>query len=283
VTASAVARLAERPVTEIRPSRGLFDLDLDSVWDYRELLFFLVWREIKIRYKQAGLGIAWAIIQPLLAVLIFTAVFGIFARMPSEGLPYPVFALAAILPWTYFAEALRRSATGLVSDADLVRKIYFPRLVIPIAGITSPLIDFLFGLLILIALMAWNRIVPTWSLLLLPFWLIVNMALALAIGLWLGPINVRYRDIMHTLPFVIQVWMYATPIVYPLSMVPARWQALYSFNPMVGIIEGFRWSLLGTGRPDTTAIGISFIVIGIVLFCGLLFFRRAERSFADVI
>jgi lipopolysaccharide transport system permease protein len=283
VTAASVAHAGARPVTEIRSGGGIFDLELDSVWEFRELLFFLVWREVKIRYKQAGLGIAWAIIQPLLAVLIFTAVFGIFARMPSDGLPYSVFALSAVLPWTYFAEALRRSATGLISDADLVRKIYFPRLVIPLAGITSPLIDFLFGLTILIALMAWHRIVPTWALLLLPFWLVLTMALALAIGLWLGPINVRYRDIVHTLPFVIQVWMYATPIVYPLNMVPARWQALYSFNPMVGIIEGFRWSLLGTGRPDTTAIDISVIVISMALFGGVLFFRRAERSFADVI
>jgi lipopolysaccharide transport system permease protein len=283
VTAGSVARAGARPVTEIRSGDGIFALELDSVWEYRELLFFLVWREIKIRYKQAGLGIAWAIIQPVLAVLIFTVVFGNFARMPSEGLPYPVFALAAVLPWTYFAEALRRSATGLVGDADLVRKIYFPRLVIPLAGVTSPLIDLLFGLIILIALMVWHRIVPTWSLLLLPFWLMLTMALALAIGLWLAPVNVRYRDIMHTLPFVIQVWMYATPIVYPLSMVPARWQALYSVNPMVGIIEGFRWSLLGIGRPDTMAIGISMLVISVVLFGGLLFFRRAERLFADVI
>jgi lipopolysaccharide transport system permease protein len=283
VTAGSVARAGARPVTEIQSGDGIFALELDSVWEFRELLFFLVWREVKIRYKQAGLGIAWAVIQPVLAVVIFTAVFGNFARMPSEGLPYPVFALAAVLPWTYFAEALRRSATGLVSDADLVRKIYFPRLVIPLAGVTTPLIDFLFGLIILIALMAWYHIAPTWSLLLLPVWLLVTMALALAIGLWLGPVNVRYRDIMHTLPFVIQVWMYATPIVYPLNMVPARWQALYSVNPMVGIIEGFRWSLLGTGRPDTMAIGISMLVISIVLFGGLLFFRRAERSFADVI
>lgn len=272
-----------RPLTEIRPRSGLFDLDLGAVWRYRELLYFLVWREVKIRYKQAGLGVAWAILQPLMTVIIFTVIFGLFARFPSDGLPYPVFALAAVLPWTYFAEALRRSATGLVTDADLVRKIYFPRLIIPIAGVTSPLVDLGFGLLILIGLMGWHGIVPGWPLLLLPFWLVITLGLALAIGLWLGPINVRYRDVMHTLPFITQVWMFATPIVYPLSMIPERWQPLYSLNPMVGVIEGIRWSLLGTGLPNLTAIFTSVVVIILILIGGLLYFRKSERSFADVI
>jgi lipopolysaccharide transport system permease protein len=270
-------------VTVIRPSSGLFDLDLGAVWRYRELLYFLVWREVKIRYKQAALGVAWAVVQPLFTVLIFTFIFGIFARFPSDGLPYPVFALAAVLPWTYFAEALRRGATGLVADADLVRKIYFPRLIIPVAGVTSPLVDFLFGLVILVGVMLWYGIVPGWTMLLLPFWLFITLSLALAIGLWLGPINVRYRDVMHTLPFVTQVWMFATPIVYPLSMIPQKWQALYSINPMVGIIEGFRWSLLGTGQPHMLSIGISLSVITLALIGGSVYFRKMERSFADVI
>jgi len=270
-------------ITVIRPSSGWFDLDLGAVWRYRELLFFLVWREVKIRYKQAALGVAWAIVQPLFTVLIFTTIFGIFARFPSDGLPYPVFALAAVLPWTYFAEALRRGATGLVTDAELVRKIYFPRLIIPVAGVTSPLVDFLFGMLILIGVMAWYGLSPGWTILLLPFWLLITLALALAIGLWLGPINVRYRDVMHTLPFITQVWMFATPIVYPLSMIPPKWQALYSINPMVGIVEGFRWSLLGTGMPNLLSIGISFAVIAIALAGGAVYFRKMERSFADVI
>lgn len=272
-----------RPVTLIRPSSGWFDLDLGSVWRYRELLFYLVWREVKIRYKQAALGVAWAIMQPLLTVVIFTAIFGMFARFPSDGLPYPVFALAAVLPWTYFAEALRRSSTGLVSDSDLVRKIYFPRLIIPVAGVGSPLVDFLFGMIILIALMLWYGLVPGWTILLLPVWLAITLCLALAIGFWLGPINVRYRDVMHTLPFVIQVWMFATPIVYPLRMIPEKWQALYSLNPMVGIIEGFRWSLLGTGHPNVLAISISFGIIAVALVSGAVYFRKMERSFADVI
>ena len=277
------ASAATARVTVIRPSSGLFDLDLGAVWRYRELLYFLVWREVKIRYKQAALGVAWAVVQPLFTVLIFTFIFGIFARFPSDGLPYPVFALAAVLPWTYFAEALRRGATGLVADADLVRKIYFPRLIIPVAGVTSPLVDFLFGLVILVGVMLWYGIVPGWTMLLLPFWLFITLSLALAIGLWLGPINVRYRDVMHTLPFVTQVWMFATPIVYPLSMIPQKWQALYSINPMVGIIEGFRWSLLGTGQPHMLSIGISLSVITLAPIGGSVYFRKMERSFADVI
>lgn len=272
-----------RPVTEIRPSAGLFDVELGAVWRYRELLYYLVWREVKIRYKQAALGIAWAILQPLFAVLIFTVIFGMFARFPSQGLPYSVFALAAVLPWTYFAEALRRSATGLITDAELVKKIHFPRLIIPLAGATSPILDFVFGLLVLACVMAWHGIAPGWSLLTLPIWAAITTALALSIGLWLAPINVRYRDVMHTLPFVIQVWMFATPIVYPLTMIPEKWRALYSLNPMVGIIEGFRWALLGTGRPDLLAVGISLVVILIALFGGIVYFRKMERSFADVI
>ena len=274
---------AVRPQTLIRPASGWLDLDLGAVWRYRELLFYLVWREVKIRYKQAALGVAWAILQPLFTVLIFTAIFGITARFPSDGLPYPVFALAAVLPWTYFAEALRRGATGLVTDSDLVRKIYFPRLIIPVAGVASPLVDFLFGMIILLGLMLWYGLTPGWPFLLLPFWLAIMLCFALAIGLWLGPVNVRYRDVMHTLPFITQVWMFATPIVYPLSMIPAKWQALYSLNPMVGIIEGFRWSLLGTGQPNLIAIGVSFTMITVATLGGVVYFRKMERSFADVI
>jgi len=274
---------ATRPVTVIRPSSGWFDLDLGAVWRSRELLFYLAWREVKIRYKQAALGVAWAVLQPLFTALIFTLIFGRFARFPSDGLPYAVFTLAAVLPWTYFAEALRRASTGLVTDSELVRKVYFPRLIIPVASVASPIVDFLFGMLILVGLMFWYGITPGWTILLLPFWLLITLCLALAIGLWVGPINVRYRDVMHTLPFVTQVWMFATPIVYPLSIIPEKWQALYSLNPMVGIIEGFRWSLLGTGRPNMFSIGVSFTVIAIALVGGIVYFRKAERSFADVI
>jgi lipopolysaccharide transport system permease protein len=280
--ASHYARLS-RQVVEIRPSAGPFDLGLRDLWAYRELLYFLVWREVKVRYKQATLGAAWAIIQPVFAVLIFTAVFGYFARIPSDGVPYPVFAFAAVLPWTYFAEAVRRSALGLVTDSELVRKIYFPRLIIPLAMVLAPTVDFALGFLVMLGLMAWHGIWPTWTMLCVIPLLLITMHLALAIGLWLAPINVRFRDVMHTLPFLIQVWMYATPIVYPLSMVPEKWRDLYSLNPMVGIIEGFRWAATHTGSPNVAAVAISFIVIVIALVGGLLLFRKMERSFADII
>lgn len=270
-------------VIEIRPKKGLFDLDLYAVWRYRELLYFLVWREIKIRYKQAAIGIGWAILQPVIAMLIFTAIFGYFARIPSDGVPYAVFAFTAILPWTYFSEAFRRGGTGLVDDADLIRKIYFPRLIIPLAMVVAPLVDFLLSFVVLLVLLAWYGIMPTANIVFLPFFLLVAMVLALAVALWLGPINVRFRDIKHTLPFLIQIWMYASPVVYPLSMVPERWKLLYSLNPMVGVIEGFRWALLGKENPDFLAMSVSLFLIVLVLLGGIVYFKKMERFFADVI
>ena len=274
---------ATRPVTFIRPRSGWMDLGLGEVWRQRELLYFLVWRDLKVRYAQAALGMAWAVIQPLVAVAIFTVIFGVFAKLPSDGVPYPVFAYAAILPWTYFSEAVRRSAFGLVGDAELIKKVYFPRLIIPMANIVSPLMDFVVSLGVLVMLMLWYGLAPTASLLAVPLLLVLTAALALAIGLWLGPINVRYRDVMHTVPFMLQIWMYATPIVYPLSMVPERFKLLYSLNPAVGLIEGFRWAVLGRGTLDTVSLTISVVVTVVLLVGGLLWFRREERQFADVI
>jgi len=275
--------LRARSVFEVRASRGLLDLDLAAVWRYRELLYFLVLRELVVRYKQAALGFGWAIVQPLFAVMIFTLVFGVFAKIPSDGIPYPVFALAATLPWTYFAEAMRRSGLSLINDSELVRKVYFPRLILPLAGIITPLADFLVAFVVLLIMMAWYGIWPTWHIVLLVPFLLLAMGLALATGLWLGPINVRYRDIMHTMPFLVQVWMYASPIVYPVSMVPEKWRALYSLNPMVGVIEGFRWALLGTKSPDLTSIAIGATVIVLATVAGIIFFKNKERAFADVI
>lgn len=272
-----------RDVTVIRSRQGLLNLDLRSVWQYRELLYFLVWRDLKVRYKQAAIGAAWAVLQPLVALLIFTAVFGYFAKLPSDGVPYPVFALVALLPWTYFAEALRRGATGLVDDSDLIRKIYFPRLVIPLAMVVAPAVDLAISFTLLVALMAWYGIVPTGNIVFLPLLLFLSLLLALSLALWLGPINVRFRDIKHTLPFVIQVWMYASPVVYPASMVPEEWRSLYSLNPMVGVIEGLRWALLDTSAPDLRAIGIGVLIVAGLLFGGLIYFRKMERFFADVI
>jgi len=277
------APTAHDQIVEIRPDRGWLDLDLNAVWRYRELLVVLMLRDIQVLYKQALLGAAWAILQPVFAVVIFTIVFGYFARMPSEGIPYPVFAFAGVLPWTYFAEAVRRSGTGLVTDAELVRKVYFPRLIMPLANVISPLLDFLIAFVVLLILMAFYAIAPTWKLLVIPPLMVIAALLALSIGLWLGPINVRFRDVKHTLPFIIQIWMYASPIVYPLSMVPEQWQSLYSLNPMVGVIEGFRWAVFNQGEPNFTALGVSGLVIVFLLAGGLVFFRRMERTFADVI
>jgi lipopolysaccharide transport system permease protein len=268
---------------EIRPSRGLFDLELDAVWRYRELLLVLTLRDIQVLYKQAALGIAWAVVQPLFTVLIFTIVFGHFAKMPSDGIPYPVFAYAAVLPWTYFAEAVRRGATGLVTDAELVRKVYFPRLIMPLAAVIAPMLDFAIAFVVLLGVMLYFDVTPSLRLLATPFLLIIAALLALAMGLWLGPINVRFRDVKYTLTFMLQIWMYATPIVYPLSLIPAGWRWLYSLNPMVGVIEGFRWAVFGKGTPDLAAMGLSVVVIGALLIGGLIFFRRMEQSFADLI
>jgi lipopolysaccharide transport system permease protein len=268
---------------EIRPGRGLFDLELHLIWRYRELLRILVERDIKVRYRQAALGAAWAIVQPVFAVVIFTVVFGRFAKIPSNGVPYPLFAFAATLPWTYFAEAARRASVGLVTEAELVRKIYFPRLIIPLAAVTGPLVDFALAFAVMLITLLVYRYPISWHVVFIPVFILIAVLLSLAVALWLSPVNVRYRDVTQTLPFMLQVWMYASPIVYPLSLVPARWKVLYSLNPMVGVIEGFRWALLGKTRPDPVAMLLSLGVIVLALFGGLTFFKRRERSFADVI
>jgi lipopolysaccharide transport system permease protein len=280
---SQVTHPAAPASIEIRPSRGWFDLELGDVWRYRELLIVLTLRDIQVLYKQAALGVAWAIIQPIFAVVIFSVIFGRFARMPSDGVPYPVFAFAAVLPWTYFSEAVRRGGTGLVTDSELVRKVYFPRLITPLAGVIAPMLDFLIAFAVLLGVMLWFGVMPSFRLLVAAPLLVIAALLALGMGLWLGPINVRFRDVKYTLPFMLQIWMYATPIVYPLSIVPARWKALYSLNPMVGVIEGFRWAVFGKGSPDVVAIGLSLAIIAVLLIGGLIFFKRMERSFADLI
>jgi len=274
---------ASQQVTVIRPDRGWFDLDLGAVWRYRELFVVLMMRDIQVLYKQALLGAGWAILQPVFAVVIFSIIFGFIVRMPSEGVPYPLFAFAGVLPWTYFAEAVRRSGVGLVTDAELVRKIYFPRIIMPLANVVSPLVDFCIAFVVLLVVMGFYGVAPNVKMLVIPFLMIVAALLALSIGLWLAPINVRFRDIKHTLPFMIQIWMYASPIVYPLSLVPEQWRTLYSLNPMVGVIEGFRWAVFGQGEPNFTALGMSAVIIVSLLAGGLIFFRRMERTFADVI
>jgi lipopolysaccharide transport system permease protein len=271
------------PTFVIEARHRLLDLDLAAIWQRRELLYFLVWRDVRVRYKQTAIGAAWALLSPLLTVLIFTVVFGMLARMPSDGLPYIVFAFSGFLPWTYFAQALTRGSASLVGNAQLITKVYFPRLMIPVAAVTTPAVDFCLSLLTLFGLMIWYGVPLGWTLLALPLFLLLAAAIALAVGLWLGPLNVRYRDVSHTVPFLVQAWMYSSPIIYPLSLVPESWRTIYSLNPMVGVIEGFRWSLTGTGNLNLVTIGTSALVTVALFLGGLVFFRRMERALADVI
>jgi lipopolysaccharide transport system permease protein len=271
------------PTFVIQPPRGLGSLDVAAVWEYRELLYFLVWRDVKVRYKQTFIGASWAIFQPAMTMAIFTVIFGNFAKIPSDGLPYAVFAYTALLPWTYFSTALSRCATGLVSNANLITKVYFPRLIVPLASVIAPAVDFLFAFLLLLGLMAWFGIVPTWGILVLPLFFLLAMITALAIGLWLAPLNARYRDVGHTIPFLTQFWMFASPVVYPVSLIPESWRLLYSLNPMVGVIEGFRWALLGKGDTDFSPMLVSVAVVLVLLVGGVVFFKRMERTLADVI
>ncbi|MDR6532267.1 lipopolysaccharide transport system permease protein [Caulobacter rhizosphaerae] len=282
MTAATLPKPDHRSI-DIRPGRALGKLELGELWRYRELLYFLILRELKIRYRQAAIGAAWALIQPIMTVAIFSVVFGHFAKMPSGGVPYPIFAFTAVLPWMYFAEAVRRGSTGLVADSDLIRKIYFPRLLVPLAMVAAPLIDFAAGFAVLLVILAFYQVPITLYILLLPLFLLVALSLSLSVALWLGPLSVRFRDVMHALPFAIQVWMYASPIAYPMAIVPERWRLLYSLNPMVGVIEGFRWVLLRDGHPDFRAIAISCVIISACLVGGLVYFKKMERSFADVI
>ena len=267
----------------IQPGGGLLHLDLKAIWHYRELLYFLVWRDVKVRYKQTAIGVGWAIFQPLMTMLIFTVVFGNFAKVPSDSLPYPIFAYTALLPWNNFAQAIGRSGVSLVGNANLISKVYFPRLIIPLSAAVAPLVDFAMAFVILLAMMAWFGIAPTWGVLALPLFLLLALATALAVGLWLSALDVRYRDVGYTIPFVVQIWMYASPVAYPVSLVPERWRLLYSLNPMAGVIEGFRWALLGKGNPDFGVMTASAVVVMALLLGGIVYFRRMERTFADVV
>ena len=267
----------------IQPSKGLFNFDLRELWQYNELLYFLVWKEVKVRYKQTIIGGAWAIIQPLLTMVIFTIIFGRLAKIPSDGMPYPVFTYTALLPWMLFAQALTRSGGSLVYNANLITKVYFPRLLVPLSAALAPIVDFIVSFLILLGMLAWYGIPPTLGILALPFFLALTLVTAISVNLWLAPINVKYRDVAHTLPFLSQIWMYASPVVYPLSMIPEKWQFLYSINPMVGVIEGFRWALLGKQSPNFMAMVMSILVVMALFLGGILYFKKMEQTFADVI
>ncbi|MBI4523196.1 MAG: ABC transporter permease [Deltaproteobacteria bacterium] len=271
------------PTVVIEARKGLFDLNLKAIWQYRELLYFLIWRDLKVRYKQTLIGVAWAVLQPLMTMLIFTVIFGMFARIPSDGLPYPVFAYAGLLPWTYFSGSLNRVINSVIGDAHLISKVYFPRLILPLCGTVSGLIDFAIAFVLLLGMMVWYGISPTWGLLALPIFLFLALMTALAVGLWLSALNVRYRDVGYTTGFLLQFWMYASPVVYPVSVVPEKWRLLYSLNPMAGVIEGFRWALLGKESPDFGVMAMSATVVLTLFLGGLVFFKNMERTFADVV
>ena len=281
--AQSIQGQVAQPTLVIEPRKGLLRLDLQAVWRYRELLYFLVWRDVKVVYKQTLLGVTWAILQPLVTMVIFTLVFSRFANIPSDGLPYPIFAYTALLPWNYFSQAISRTSLSLVGEANLISKIYFPRLIVPGSAILAPLVDFAVAFLVLLGMMAWYGIAPNWSIVTVPLFLLLALVSALAVGLWLSALNVKYRDVRHTIPFLVQLWLFASPVAYPVSLVPENWRLLYSLNPMVGVIEGFRWALLGKQSPDFSAIALSMVVVGVLLAGGLRYFKRTERTFADII
>ncbi|MGE3271792.1 MAG: ABC transporter permease [Chloroflexota bacterium] len=269
--------------THIRATSGWAVPSLRDLWAYRELLYFLIWRDLKVHYKQTALGLAWVILQPVVATLIFTAIFGYFVRVPTGDLPYPVFAFSGFLLWGYFASVLTRSGTSLVSNAHLITKVYFPRLLVPLAGTLNGLIDLLVGVIVLALFMPFFGVVPSLNVLAMPIFVLLALVSGFGVSLWLTALDVKYRDVKHVLPFLVQVWMYASPIIYPSTMVPRSVLPLYALNPMVGAVEGFRWALTGYGEPPILASAISAGVGLLFLASGVMFFRRIERTFADTI
>ena len=279
----ASTSLAGLPVHVIEAETGWVPVHLSELWEYRELLYFFVWRELKIRYKQTLLGVAWAVIQPLFTMVVFTVIFSRLAKVPSDGLPYPVFSFCALLPWQLFSFALTESSNSVVAQQRLLTKVYFPRLLMPLASVCVGLADFVIAFVMLLAMMAYYGIAPGLTALTIPLWTVLAMATALGIGLWLAALNVRYRDIRYTVPFLTQVWMYATPVAYASSLVPAAWRPFYALNPMVGVIEGFRWALLGQTSTAADVLPISLVTVTLLLVSGLFYFRRTERTFADIV
>jgi len=269
------------PELVIRPSKGWVSLNLGDLWRYRELVFFLTWRDISVRYKQTVLGAAWAILQPFFTMVVFSVFFGLLAKIPSDGLPYPVWNFCALIPWQLFAYSLAESGNSLVANQNLITKVYFPRVVIPIAATLGGLLDFVIAFVVLIVMMLFYHISPTSAIWTLPLFILLAIITALGAGLWLSALNVEYRDVRYTITFLIQFWMFLTPIAYPSSLVPAQFRVLYGLNPMAGVVEGFRWALLGNGQAPGLMTGVSAAIAIALFFSGLAYFRRMERSFAD--
>ena len=270
-------------ITVIRPSRGWISLNLRDLWEYRELLYFLTWRDVKVRYKQTVLGAAWAIIQPFFTMVVFSVFFGKLAKMPSDNIPYPIFSYAALVPWTFFANGLSQSSTSLVASANLIKKVYFPRLVVPVSSVISGAVDFVLAFVVLLGMMLFYGIVPTWNVIWLPLLLLLALVTSLGVGLWLTAMNVQFRDVRYAVPFLVQAWMFATPIAYPSSLLDEPWRTLYGINPMAGVVEGFRWALLGTETAPGPIVLVSALVAVGLLISGAFYFRRMEKTFADVV
>lgn len=272
------------PHLRIEPSKGWVSLKLGELWEYRELLYFLTWRDIKVRYKQTVLGASWAILQPFMMMVVFSLFFGRLAKMPSDGIPYPIFSYTALVPWTFFASGLSMSSNSLVGSASLIKKVYFPRLVVPISSVISGVVDFVLAFGVLLLMMLFFGIVPTVNIVWLPFFLLLAFITALGVGMWLSAMNVQFRDVRYTIPFLTQFWMFATPIVYPSSLIENELlRTLYGINPMAGVVEGFRWALLGSETAPGPIIIVSSMAALFLLITGMFYFRRMEKTFADVV
>ena len=281
--ASGCDHTTDAEVTILRPRKGWVALDLQGLWHYHELLYFLVWRNIKVRYKQTVLGASWALIQPLATMAVFSIFFGKLAKVPSDGVPYPLFAYCGLLPWQLFSYAMTESSNSVISNQQLITKVYFPRLVIPISAVISGLVDFAIAFSLLLIMMPFYGIMPTARILVLPLFILFAIATALAIGLWLSALNVEYRDVRYTIPFLMQFWLLITPVAYPSSMVPAKWRPLMGLNPIAGVVEGFRWALLGNGSASGPLMLVSIVIVVVLLFGGIVYFRRMETTFADLV
>ena len=269
--------------TTIKPSYGWAALNLRDLLLYRELIFFLTWRDLKVRYKQTLLGASWAILQPFLTMVVFSIFFGNLAKVPSDGVPYPIFSYTALIPWTLFSKALQDASRSLVANSHMITKVYFPRMILPLSSVMAGVVDFLIAFVVLLGMMGFFNIFPTVNVLVLPLFLLLALVTAVGVGLWLSALNVLFRDINYVLPFLTQFWMFLTPVAYPSSMVPSEWQVIYALNPMTGVVEGFRWALLGTGQPPGIMTLVSSITAVVLLISGMFYFRRMERLFADMV
>jgi len=270
-------------ITRIEPTKGWRFLDIGEIWFYRELLFFLTWRDIQIRYKQTAIGVAWVVIQPLASISVFSLFFGRLAKIPSDGVPYPLFVFAALLPWQVFARAMSEASNSLVTDQRLVSRVYFPRILVPVASVTAAVFDFIITFLLFLLMMLFYGIHPGWAVLTLPIFLVLMVATALGVSFWLAPLNIEYRDVAYVLPFLTQLWLFLTPVVYPATLVPEKWRFLYGFNPLAGVVEGFRWALLGIGPGPSPMLLVSAVMAIFLLLTGILWFRRRERTFTDAV